>query len=130
MRPVERIDYSKFALKKDIAQPDSKFRADVRAKGCQVRKLSPLKHPRCSPLIGSDYSAKRAVIDFCHTPAPGKKGMSKKASDRGNGIGMCHDLHLEQTDIGWTRFAKKYDIDPVAIATELGADYSRRHPEK
>jgi hypothetical protein len=128
--PRERMDYSKLALKKDIAQPDSKFRADVRSRGCQVRRRSPQLHPRCAPMVGSEYSPKRPVVDFCHTPAPGKKGMSKKASDLGNGIGMCHSLHLEQTETGWPAFAKKYDVDPVAIATELAADYVRRHPEK
>lgn len=126
----ERVDYSGLALAKDVSEPDAKFRADVRRKGCQVKRHSPELHRRCSPVRGSEYSNRRAVIDFAHTPAPGKKGMGKKASDRGNGIGLCHDLHMEQERIGWESFQAKYRIDACAIAQELADDYSRRHDKR
>lgn len=118
-----RLDYSKLALAKNAPQPDARFREYTRNLGCQVRRRSPKAHPKCSPTIGTDYT-RRPLIDFAHTPA--QRGVSQKASDVGNGVGLCHDLHMEQERIGWPRFAKKYDIDPKAIAQELADAYEGR----
>lgn len=118
-RPEERIDYSDLALPKRSPQADARFREITRGKGCQVRRRSPQLHAHCSPVRGA---ARRPVIDFCHIPA--ERGLGQKASDVGNGIGMCHDLHMEQHTIGWPAFAKQYGIDPKAIAAELAEGYT------
>lgn len=121
--PRKRRVFTGLALPKNTPQPDSRFRAYARNLGCQIHRHSPKLHPRCSPMTGTDYT-RRPLIDFAHTAA--KRGMGQKAADVGNGIGMCHDLHMEQERIGWPRFAKKYDIDPLAIARELADAYEGR----
>jgi hypothetical protein len=126
----ERIDYSKSAIPKDVAAPDASFRAYARQCGCQVHNHNRAAHPRCSPVRSSGYSPGRPVIVFAHTPAPGKKGMSKKAPDLGYGIGLCHDLHMEQERIGWESFQRKYKIDAPAIARSLADSYASRNVSK
>jgi len=121
----KRVDYSGLALAKHPPQADARFREFARGRGCEIRRRRPEKHPRCSPLVGSDYT-KRPLIDFMHIPTGRTKGMGQKGSDLYGGFGGCHDLHMEQESIGWTPFAEKYDIDPYEIAKEVGDAYTQR----
>lgn len=120
-QPAERIDYRKLALPKSVPVADRRFRDSLRSKGCQVHSERPDKHPKCGPVIKG-----RVVHDFCHVPA--KRGMGQKAADVGNGIRMCHDLHVEQHAIGWPAFQRKYGIDACEIAKRNADEYLKRKP--
>lgn len=126
---VHRINYSKLAQPKSVSLPDARFREFARRRGCQVRLRNRAAHPKCSPIIGTEYSP-RPLIVFAHTPTGGKRTLGRKASDVGHGIGLCSDLHDLQGVIGWKRFAKRYDFDPIAIAEELAAEYLAKFGEK
>lgn len=125
-RAGRKVAWGGFALPKAPATaPDSKFRQWTRKRGCKVRQRSPKLHARCSPMVGTDYS-KRPLIVFAHTPTGGQRAMSRKAPDVGHGIGLCSDLHDEQTRIGWPRFEKKYAINARVIAAELADEYRKK----
>lgn len=122
---VHRIDYRQLALSKPVFEANPKFRAHVRRRGCQVRRHRPDLHPKCSPIGGTDYSP-RPVIVFSHVPTGGRRAMGRKASDVGNGIGMCADLEAEFHRLGQRRFQAKYGIDMRAVAKELGEEWTRK----
>jgi hypothetical protein len=125
---VHRVDYGALALSKPVYAASPKFRAWVRSLGCQVRKHSAV-HLRCSPTEGTNYSP-RAVIVFSHVPTGGHRAMSRKASDIGNGIGMCADLELEFHAIGQKSFQVKYGVDMRAIAAKLGEEWTRKERKR
>ena len=116
-RTEKRIDYT--SLRHPKVQPvrDARLREFVRRRGCSIRGLHGHK---CGPRIGW-----RLAIDFAHI---GKLGVSIKSSDH-RGIGLCHDAHREQTAMNWKQFAKKYGIDPDAIAEGFVAEYAARIPK-
>jgi hypothetical protein len=116
-----RIDYSESALPKHVSRPNPTLRAFAKGLGCQIRKHSPKKHPRCTPVVSG-----RVVIDAIHVPTGGHRAMSKKASDLGHVFGACHDVHMEQHAIGWPAFQEKYEIDARAIAQDVADQFERR----
>lgn len=122
-RDRKRLDYSKAALPKDVPIHDPKFRAYA-SRWCELKRR--VKGHRCSPMIAGAGYQRRPLIDFAHIPTGGKRAMSRKGSDVGGGFGMCHDSHMEQHRLGWVRFAKKYGIDPKAIAAEVAADWTKK----
>jgi hypothetical protein len=70
------------------------------------------------------------VVDFAHVPAIEGRGVGQKASDLGNGFGMCHGFHMEQESLGWKRFAAKYSINPRAIADEVAEAFCAKFEAK
>jgi hypothetical protein len=110
----QRIDYTKLAHPKVQPVRDAGFRAFVRRRACSIFRM--LDH-KCGPRVNGLY-----VIDFAHV---GKLGLSIKASDE-HGIPLCHDAHMEQTAMGWKRFAVKYGIAPLKISRALWDAWNER----
>lgn len=124
-KPAKRIDYRELAFPKDPPQADAKYRAYAKGLGCQLRGKRDAKDGElhfCTPRVNA-----RPVIDFAHYKACGK---GIKGNDRGNGMGLCHGAHMLQHYIGWRRFARRFDIDPVEICQRIQADYDRKFSDQ
>jgi hypothetical protein len=120
----ERVDYTGLALPKDPPVGDARFKEFARSLGCQIRGRRDAKNGArhvCLRIGG------RVPMEFAHYRTAGK---GLKGSDRGNGMGLCHEMHRLQHDMGWPRFAKRFDFDPLDVCSEVAAAFDRRFPEK
>jgi hypothetical protein len=117
-RTASRIDYSRLQHAKAAPARDARFREFARRRGCAIRGLN---GHRCGP-----HANGKLIVQFAHIA---KLGTSIKSSDY-RGIGLCLRAHIEQTALNWPRFAKKYDIEPDAIAKELVIEYAARVPKE